>query len=76
MKQTGTVNGVWSRITYQNDDGTEAEGYIPTSCLDLPDAVAEEADTIDMIKMREHSMKAVERAYLQMHWRMWTQVFQ
>ena len=24
--------------------------------------------------MREHSMKAVERAYLQMHWRMWAQV--
>lgn len=47
VKQTGTVNGVWSRITYQNDDGTEAEGYIPTSCLDLPDAVTEEADTID-----------------------------
>ena len=50
VKQTGTVNGVWSRITYQNDDGTEAEGYIPTSCLDLPDAVAEEADTIDKDK--------------------------
>ena len=50
MKQTGTVNGVWSRITYQNDDGTEAEGYIPTSCLDLPDAVTEEADTIDKDK--------------------------
>ena len=50
VKQTGTVNGVWSRITYQNDDGTEAEGYIPTSCLDLPDAVTEEADTIDKDK--------------------------
>lgn len=47
VKQTGTVNKVWSRITYQNNDGTEAEGYIPTSCLDLPDTAAEEADTID-----------------------------
>lgn len=47
VKQTGTVNGVWSRITYQNDDGTEAEGYIPTSCLNLPDTAEEETDTID-----------------------------
>lgn len=45
VKQTGTVNKVWSRITYQSDDGTEAEGYIPTSCLNLPETAEE--DTID-----------------------------
>lgn len=47
VKQTGTVNGVWSRITYQNNDGTEAEGYIPTSCLNLPESSEEESGTID-----------------------------
>ncbi len=37
-------------LTYQNDDGTEAEGYIPTSCLDLPETADEEEDTIDKDK--------------------------
>lgn len=37
VKRTGTVNDVWSRIEYQSADGTEQEGYIPTSCLDVPD---------------------------------------
>lgn len=50
VKQTGTVNGVWSRIIYQNADGTEAEGYIPTSCLNLPDAAEEVTGTIDKDK--------------------------
>ena len=44
VKRTGTVNGVWSRIKYQNADGTEKEGYIPTSCLDVADA-QESTDT-------------------------------
>ena len=47
VRQTGTVNEVWSRISYQNEDGTEAEGYIPTSCLNLPETAEEETDTID-----------------------------
>ena len=63
VKQTGTVNKVWSRITYQNNDGTEAVGYIPTSCLDLPDAAEEAADTIDTEKdagtLHESSGKGV-----------------
>lgn len=37
VKRTGTVNNVWSRIEYQNADGTEQEGYIPTSCLNVSD---------------------------------------
>ena len=31
VKRTGTVNNVWSRIEYQNADGTEQEGYIRDS---------------------------------------------
>lgn len=47
VKQTGTVNQVWSRITYQDADGTETEGYIPTSCLKLSDTTEDESDTVD-----------------------------
>lgn len=50
VKQTGTVNGVWSQITYQDDNGNEAMGYVPTSCLDLPDEIKEETNTIDKDK--------------------------
>ena len=49
VKQTGTVNKVWSRIEYQNADGTDAVGYIPTSCLNLPETAETEEDTIDKI---------------------------
>ena len=37
VKRTGTVNDVWSRIEYQDMDGSEKEGYIPTDCLDISD---------------------------------------
>ena len=47
VKQTGTVNKVWSRITYQDADGTETEGYIPTSCLKLSGTTEDESDTVD-----------------------------
>ena len=50
VKQTGTVNKVWSRIEYQNADGTDAVGYIPTSCLNLPETAEIEEDTIDKDK--------------------------
>ena len=50
VKQTGTVNKVWSRIEYQNADGTDAVGYIPTSCLNLPETAETEEDTIDKDK--------------------------
>ncbi len=39
VKRTGTVNDVWSRILYQDENGEERTGYIPTSVLDLPEAV-------------------------------------
>lgn len=39
VKRTGTVNDVWSRILYQDEKGEEKTGYIPTSVLDLPEAV-------------------------------------
>ncbi|MBU5481627.1 3D domain-containing protein [Blautia sp. MSJ-19] len=50
VRQTGTVDEVWSRITYQNADGSEAEGYIPTSCLNLSDTETAGEDTIDTDK--------------------------
>lgn len=43
VKRTGTVNGVWSRIVYQDESGAEQTGYIPTSVLDLPET-SESAD--------------------------------
>lgn len=49
VKRTGTVNDVWSRIEYQDADGSEKEGYIPTSCLDVSDG-QESTDTIDKKK--------------------------
>lgn len=36
VRQTGTVDGVWSRISYEDGAGAEQVGYIPTSCLNLP----------------------------------------
>lgn len=39
VKRTGTVNSVWSRIEFVNDDGETQTGYIPTSSLDLPETV-------------------------------------
>lgn len=44
VKRTGTVQGVWSRILYEDENGTEKTGYIPTSSLELPNAV-QTADT-------------------------------
>lgn len=35
--RTATVNGVWSRILYQDDQGQEQVGYIPTSALEGQD---------------------------------------
>lgn len=31
--QTGTVDGIWSRISYTDGDESVKTGYIPTSCL-------------------------------------------
>ncbi len=31
--RTATVNGVWSRIVYEDENGTEQTGYLPTSAL-------------------------------------------
>lgn len=37
LSRTATVNGVWSRILYQDKDGREQIGYLPTSSLDGED---------------------------------------
>lgn len=50
VKRTGTVNNVWSRIEYQNADGTEQEGYIPTSCLNVSDGQESTEASIDTKK--------------------------
>lgn len=47
VKQTGTVNSVWSQIEYQKDDGTEGVGYVPTSCLKIASTTEAQTDTID-----------------------------
>ncbi|MDO4308804.1 MAG: 3D domain-containing protein [Eubacteriales bacterium] len=33
LPRTATVNGVWSRILYEDDGGREQIGYVPTSAL-------------------------------------------
>ena len=50
VKRTGTVNNVWSRIEYQNADGTDQEGYIPTSCLNVSDGQESTEASIDTKK--------------------------
>ena len=47
VKRTGTVNDVWSRIEYEDTDGTTKSGYIPTSSLDLPDTEQSDEENID-----------------------------
>lgn len=37
LSRTATVNGVWSRILYEDEDGNEQIGYLPTSSLDGQD---------------------------------------
>ena len=52
VKRTGTVNDVWSRIEYLSADGTEQEGYIPTSCLDVSDG-QESTETASIDKKKD-----------------------
>lgn len=37
LTRTATVNGVWSRILYEDDNGMEQIGYIPTNTLEGQD---------------------------------------
>lgn len=39
VKRTGTVNDVWSRIEFSDNEGVIQTGYVPNSILDLPDTV-------------------------------------
>ena len=47
VRLTGTVNKDWSRISYQDENGADQTGYIPTSYLDLPENDKTGSDTID-----------------------------
>ena len=47
VKLTGTVNKDWSRILYQDENGADQTGYIPTIALDLPENDQTGTDTID-----------------------------
>ena len=53
VKRTGTVNDVWSRIEYQDTDGTEKEGYLPTSCLNVTDSQDSTDDTAAIDKKKD-----------------------
>ena len=53
LKRTGTVNDVWSRIEYQDTDGTEKEGYLPTSCLNVTDSQDSTDDTAAIDKKKD-----------------------
>lgn len=48
LSRTATVNGVWSRVLYEDDNGKEQIGYLPTSTLKDQDeeiTVVAKADT-------------------------------
>lgn len=47
VERTGTVDDVWSQIVYEDIDGQEETGYIPTSCLDLPQESESDGEGID-----------------------------
>lgn len=47
VTRTGTVNEVWSRISYLDENGDEQTGYIPTSALDLPETEQDTGESID-----------------------------
>lgn len=47
VRQTGTVNDVWSLITYTDMDGAEQKGYIPSSCLVFDENEETGSDEID-----------------------------
>lgn len=34
VRRTGTINGVWSRIVFRNEENKKRVGYIPTSALE------------------------------------------
>lgn len=44
LSRTGTIDGVWSRIIFQDDTGADRTGYIPTSALEGNEADSK-ADT-------------------------------
>lgn len=47
LTRTGIVNNIWSRVLYQDDNGAEQIGYIPTNTLEGQEDVTEvaKADT-------------------------------
>lgn len=43
VERTATINGIWSRIYYQNEAGKRRVGYIPTNVLEGQEKVKETA---------------------------------
>ena len=41
VERTATINGIWSRIYYQNEEGKRRVGYIPTNVLEGQEKVKE-----------------------------------
>lgn len=56
LARTATVNGVWSRVIFENEQGEEQIGYLPTSTLDGQDdqiTVLAQADQEDAGTLHE-----------------------
>lgn len=45
VRRTATINGVWSRIAYRDDNGKKKVGYIPTNVLEGQEKVKETAES-------------------------------
>ena len=69
VKRTGTVNEVWSRISYVDENGAEQTGYIPTSALDFPETIQTADAGIDKKLDAGDFQKAAEKVFLQKQWR-------
>ena len=45
LTRTGTIDGIWSRIVFQDDSGADRTGYIPTDILEGYEKNVQVADT-------------------------------
>ena len=53
VERTATVNGIWSRIYYQNAEGKRRIGYIPTNVLEGQEDAKEMDKTITVVDGEE-----------------------
>ena len=62
VQRTGDCNGDWSRISYEEIDGSKVTGYIPNTYLDLEEEQDEEevADAVDGVTVSTDEVTGVQ----------------